>query len=372
MAQEHKQVHEAHSFCKYCKEKISPAAQVCKHCGRDQRKWINKLQYLATITAFIMVLIVAVQAYIGYQQNELSKAQTDEAKKKRIEAEEVLKRAETSAKHVFAITSTNSHNAKVKADDVLASSKEESKKAVKRSIETLQIAETNANKAKLMTDTVKSDIKRTEAAVHKQLLRSDDLLTKARNEFERINNNIRQLKTETANELTILKNRNQLIALTDRATTNGDRAAFEKLRGLYQLSQQGTAEFTAAFSEFMKVKSFYVTANRFNHGDLQYKDEAGKLLINKDIPTDILISTLSTSNDIISRVKAARLLGSVKEKKVAEALIKAINNDSNLDVLKAAIASFNQITETKNIDILDTYPVNDWFSQNKDKMPLLK
>ena len=140
----HRQSHEAHTECKYCKEIIHLSAQVCKHCGRDQRKWINKLQYLATITAFIMVLIVAVQAYIGYQQNELSKIQTDEAKKKRIEAEEVLAKARTT----FANVSANSIEMKVKTAKVLSE------------------ASATALLTRQMTDTANKSIKETKSTFH--------------------------------------------------------------------------------------------------------------------------------------------------------------------------------------------------------------
>ena len=68
-------------LCKYCLQAINAKSKVCHHCGKDQRPAINKIQYFASSTALIMVVIAAVQTNLTWVQMQ-------EAKAKKIEIEE--------------------------------------------------------------------------------------------------------------------------------------------------------------------------------------------------------------------------------------------------------------------------------------------
>ena len=44
--------------CCYCRQKITLAARVCHHCGRNQNIWLNRLQHIFTFTGFLTALIM--------------------------------------------------------------------------------------------------------------------------------------------------------------------------------------------------------------------------------------------------------------------------------------------------------------------------
>ena len=346
------------SFCKYCQQEINLKAKVCHHCGKDQR---FHFQYFASSTAFLMVIIAISQAVMGWLQY-------DESKMKRIEAEEVLAKAESNSKRVFGIASTNSYNSSKKAEEISLYAKNETAKAVAKSIEVLTIANDNALLAKNMTENSKTEMKNTVTAVNSQLKGSNSLIKKTSDEFVTIKTNVQSLKSETESQLRVLKGRNELMVLTDNATARGDRTALVKLKNIILNSEPNSHEHLAAISEFVKVKSFYLTAVRYSDGDLQYEKEKGSILKNDKIPIDILLKTLITSPDKVNRVKAARLLNNFKEKSVLNGVVYAINNDSNLDVVCAAVKSFNELTGSKNVDVLDEEPINEWMRVNKSKI----
>ena len=89
-------------YCKYCQQSINEKAKVCRHCGKDQRWWINIIQFAASSIAIVMVLIAVEQLV--------------ELKKKRVEAEVVL----SQAKNVLINASTSSAKAIEKANYIFS------------------------------------------------------------------------------------------------------------------------------------------------------------------------------------------------------------------------------------------------------------
>lgn len=92
-------------LCKFCKQPLNNDAIVCFHCSRDLRPFYR--QFIPSTTVF-MVVIAILQAVIGgFQLND--------SRLKRIEAEDVLKKA----RHVFMLASSNSNTMKIQTALVL-------------------------------------------------------------------------------------------------------------------------------------------------------------------------------------------------------------------------------------------------------------
>jgi hypothetical protein len=339
-------------LCRYCQQPMNEKANVCHHCERDQRPIF---QYFASSTAFLMVIIAISQAFMAWLQY-------DESKKKRVEADDVLKKA----KQVFGQASSNAHEMKLRASETFDFSKAETKKAVDRSMNVLRVADRNAQLAKEVTLNVKSEMKETVTAVNKQLDKTDLRIIKTEREFENIKGRVESLKGETATELGVLKNRNNLTYLADNAIHSGDRSSFEKLIQLLVASPEPD---NAIGSEILRIKNFYGSFDRIPDDNLEDKNPDGIAV--KDISTQLLISDLLKSPDWVIRGRVAKILRHRKEKIVAEAFIEVIKKEKRLDVVKASLDSFSTITGYKKIDVLDSLPrlpVLEWWNQNKDRV----
>ncbi len=341
------------TLCKYCHNKINYKSKVCCHCGRDQRFFY---QYFASSTAFIMALIAISQAFMGWLQ-------FDESKKKRIEAEEVLFRAEAKAKQVFSITSTNSYNSTVKANTVLSITQNDAKRAIDKTQHVLKLAKNNANITKIVTDAAKKDMAQSVISVDKLLNESNIKIAKMESDFDNINKSIQVVKVETSTELGKLKNRNELLALSDNAISKGDRNAFNKLEELTANNKNDLA----ARAEMLKVKAFYKENNRIPEFELKLTKE-GISYVNDKVPTGILINILHNHPDWGYRGRAAQLLSKRKEKIVPDALIQAITNDIELDVVNNAIWAFTSVTGYKDISFLNHLPLIEWWQKNKSEV----
>ena len=286
--------------------------------------------------------------------------QYKESKTKRVEAEEVLNKANTESRRAFITLSTNTHLIKSNTEDVLQNARRESNKIVNKSADTLKIAEKNLQNTKYITDKARSDIKGIETSVNNHLFNSNKLIDNTQKEFDSIKSSIQLVKKETLSQLDRLKSRNDLTLLADKAISKGDKSAFEALL------KNNSEEDPSTIAEILRVKSFYLVGSRIP--DDFKLGENGKELKEDEITTDNLISNLKYSDLWFVRGKIAQILSKRKEKKVVEALLYSIENDNNLDVHKIAIDSFCIITGYKRFDILNTSDLLKWWSGHKDEI----
>lgn len=121
-----------------------------------------------------------------------------------------------------------------------------------------------------------------------------------------------------------------------------------------------------AVAEILRVKGFYISGTRIKGISLSYTAPDGSKKTDAEIPTHILISFLSNSNWPL-RANAAELLANRSEKGVPEALIKAFD-DSNLDVRKIALDSFERITGFTRIDVFDFPRAKEWYAKNASEV----
>ena len=193
-------------------------------------------------------------------------------------------------------------------------------------------------------------------------------ITKFRTDLDNYRTDFSGGYNSLANEIEILQGRNKLVQLADSAIAEGNRSAFEELENISKdLTKDKLSK--VARAEMLRVKKFYVGMSRIQGVDLALTDTEGNKIENEEIPTDALISGLLNKDvDWQLRAKAAELLKKCKEKKVPEKLLKAIQEDSNLDVVKTSLESFEAVTGFKSTDVFSYELVEKWWSENKEEV----
>ena len=165
-------------------------------------------------------------------------------------------------------------------------------------------------------------------------------------------------------ETALLKERNRLAKLANTAISEGSRNAFKELSGISKNPEKADLS-EVARAEIMRVKAFYATNNRLKGKSIQYTSPKGMQIIDDKLQTATLLSEVKNNADWQVRAKFAELLKDRKEKGVAEALLEAACSDTNLDVSKQALESFEYLTGYKSNDILDCESAQDWWKENK-------
>ncbi|MBK5273995.1 MAG: hypothetical protein JJE30_02935 [Desulfuromonadales bacterium] len=280
--------------CKYCLEKINEGAKVCHNCGKDQRKLINKIQYIASSTALLLVIIAGVQAYNGHLQYQ-------EAKRKRIEAEQVLNQTTKRADEILLLTQKQFSSVNMEIKTALQASKESA----------------------TLTNTI---------------------------------------KTELSTELSVLNKRNKLTILADKAITEADRKALNDLERISKTSSDKEVRL-AAVAEGGRVISFWLNMNRIETcPKIKFADGSVKDI--SQMSTDELITQLRDNKSWVVRRECAKLLSSKKQIIVVEALVRSIKQDPDIEVSMNSLNSFKDITNPpkSGLDIFDGYI--QWWEHN--------
>lgn len=281
--------------CKYCLERINEGAKVCHTCGKDQRKLINKIQYIASSTALLLVIIAGVQAYNSHLQYQ-------EAKRKRIEAEQVLNQTTK------------------RADDILLSTQKQfstANREIKTALNASKESATLANAIKL----------------------------------------------QLSSELSVLNKRNKLTTLADKAITEADRKALNELERISKSSSDKEVR-VAAVAEGGRVISFWLNMNRIaTCPRIKFAD--GSVRDISAMSTDELITQLLNNKSWVVRRECAKLLNSKKQVSVVEALARSMKKDADIEVSMKSLNSFRDITNPpeSGLDIFDGYIL--WWEHNR-------
>lgn len=171
-------------------------------------------------------------------------------------------------------------------------------------------------------------------------------------------------------EVEYLKNRNMVLQLSDKAIAEADAESFDKLENIYETTMDEDLKLVA-LSEIYRVKLSFINTTRIRGVEITYTDNrTGKVLKDKEIPTEVLIGDLNNNPDWRIRARATDLLKSRKEKQVPETLLNAIQNDKNLEVRAKAIKSFERVTGFKSMDVIKYSPAKNWWDSNKDNVDL--
>lgn len=174
----------------------------------------------------------------------------------------------------------------------------------------------------------------------------------------------------TPNELVLLKERNRLTGYADEAIATGARAPYERL--WETLDDPRLANLVhAARAEILRVQNYYLSGSRIERFDIPvatYYPENGALK-DSQLKDDQLIDLLGAAkNPWEVRMKAANLLGMRRSMEIGDALVKAVKKDDNLDVVKEATFSFEQMTGF-HAKIFDTSSLETWWKQYKATPP---
>ena len=354
--------HVEKKLCSSCQQEIKVGATVCHHCQRSQNKLIGYITHIATSTALIMVIIAGFQVWISVLQMR-------ETKEKRVEANRVLAKAE----EVLSTASEKSEKVISDANEVLRVAKNESEQAIREAKTVLENSTRQTSEAVQMAKEAKEQIFKSIAAVNEQIENMDKGIEDTEKDFKKkyseINESIKKLKVELAKELEMLETRNELVLLADKAIGDGDRESFNKLRTIMKnSSDEDFGKKMAATSELLRVKDFYIGGTRIKNVKFPYTNAQNEAVKDEEIPTRVLIDSLLNSTNWGYRDKAAVLLKNRKEKKVPEALLKAMKTDSNLDVLRDCILSFSNITGYKKGDVLEYEPIIRWWYLNEKEV----
>ena len=345
--------------CVRCKKEIEPDANVCHHCGKHQNDIIYYINQFATFTALVMVIIAGAQVYVNILQMR-------ETRGKRVEAQHVLEEARGVLTHSLEET----EKIRTHAKNVLNDAKSETENAIKEAQQALKDSKAQTSETRRVAKKAEKEISDTINYVNREIEKLNDGIQKTEHEFKAkfgdITNNIEIVKNELSKEVDILKKRNELILLADKAIGDGCRESYEKLEAMIVNGKGEAKEINvAALSELLRVKTFYIGVTRIKTIELQYKEKDGNLQKDNDISTEVLARTLINSKDWRYRTKAAQLLRQRKEEIVISALIKAMISDKRLDVIKECINSFSAITGYKKADVLKHKPLLIWWAQNK-------
>lgn len=348
--------------CVRCKKLIEPGAVVCHQCGKHQNNIIYYTNQFATFTALFMVMIAGAQVYVNILQMR-------EARVKRIEAQQVLEEARS----VLSKAVGEAQKLRTQAKNVLNTAKSETEIAIKEAQMALKDSKAQTLEAKQAVNKAKKEISDTINYVNNETTKLNDSMQKTELEFKTkfrdIAKNIKMVKNELSKEVEILKTRNELVLLADKAIGSGCRDSYEKLYAMIFNGKDKTSEINmAALSEVLRVKTFYLGGSRIKGFELHYTEGDGSIKKDGDISTKGLIRTLKNSKNWRYRAKAAQLLKLRKEKVAVNSLIVAMLSDKRLDVKEECIKSFSTITGYKKADVFNHKPVIIWWTKNKDKV----
>lgn len=165
-------------------------------------------------------------------------------------------------------------------------------------------------------------------------------------------------------ELVLLKERNRLAAYADEAIATGARAPYDRL--WEALDDPRLASLVhAARAEILRVQNYYLSGSRLDAYDIPvasyFPDSAA--LKDSQLKEDELVTLLANPKHPWQvRMKAANLLGLRRSKNAGDALVKAILEDQNLDVVKEASFSFEQMTGFR-ARLFEPASVKAWWDQ---------
>jgi hypothetical protein len=152
------------------------------------------------------------------------------------------------------------------------------------------------------------------------------------------------------------------MALADRGISESSRKSLDKLKKISQ-SAPDTQTRRAAYAEYGRVIAFWE--------NMREDGESPKIILPdgsikeiSNLSTEELIKLLLNDKRWVVRRKSAQLLGSKKMFIVAEALIKAIKTDENIEVVRDSYRSFIDITNMPESEKGEIDKAIHWWENN--------
>ncbi|TLD71450.1 hypothetical protein FEM03_07955 [Phragmitibacter flavus] len=176
--------------------------------------------------------------------------------------------------------------------------------------------------------------------------------------------------TPLTDDFLLLKERNRLTAYADEAIATANRAPYEQLWKSMDDPRLATLVH-ATRAEILRVQNYYLSGSRLDRFDIPvgdyYPDAAA--LRDTQLSDEQLIRLLGNPEHPWQvRLKAANLLGLRRSTTVGDALTKAIKSDPNLDVVKEATFSFEQLTGYR-AQLFEIDTLESWWKQYTESPP---
>ncbi len=342
------------TVCNYCGSELHPDAKVCPACGHYKRKMLNWIRHLASATALVMVILAIVQLILAYGEKVDTNKMLNEVEIVKNKADATLTTVEEREKQLSVRLSEVSSDI-----DSLAKAFESNKQELASNFANLS---SEIDKTK---DSADKQVNQIVNSVNLQASKSKKRLKKMETDFntkqDKLNLELATLKDELTVQLEKLQWRDNLIQLTDNAISKCDRYAYDKLKRL-ETDFKGSDKGSIIVSYILRVKRMYIGLKRYP--DEVYKKD-GKIVTMHDLSTNAILTELLNNPANHVRALAARALINRQVKGVPEALIKTMQNDRDLYVIKNCINSFCILTGCKQLDVLDYGFIIDYWDKNK-------
>lgn len=216
-----------------------------------------------------------------------------------------------------------------------------------------QVAEQQSKS--ILEEEVNPEVTRFKKDVNSSITEFDSYLTELKTKYE-------QDYTSLSSEIAILKKRNGIMKLGDLGTEAADRSALEELEKISVESEDDSLKI-AAKSEIARIKSFWSGVTRLKARSISKIKAGGEMREEEDLTTEELIEAMLSHAEWEIRALAARALGKRKEKAVAEALMKCVKNDRDLEVVKEAVKAFESVTGYESPDVFSSGYIEKWWAK---------
>lgn len=232
-------------------------------------------------------------------------------------------------------------------------------------------AQIDVREIKVLRDEFESNLKVIKHSVHEAQM-FQQMNADIQSQKKQLEDRIIQWETKTSQAdawLERIEEKNRIFSLADQALVEGSRSAYEELYKSLGKNEDETTR-VAIISQILKIKAFYLTGNRFRNIEITVPGPDKKTLKNEQIPQNELIALLNHNEQWPARAKVVELLGNYKTLESAQTLIKVIREDSQMDVVRSAIQSFQRITGFQSGD---TFPIDEaqsWWQKNQAALSL--
>jgi len=122
-----------------------------------------------------------------------------------------------------------------------------------------------------------------------------------------------------------------------------------------------------AASEVSIVKVFWITAYKTRAAEFQWKGRDGKEKTESQLTTCDLLFELLNNVEWVVRAKAAELLAAHREVGVPEALLRAIERDRQLHVVREAARAWESVTGHRPPDVFGLPFVETWWKEHAEE-----
>ena len=249
------------------------------------------------------------------------------------------------------ITGLSIYSGMKKIEDIVVDriDKQFEEKNIKKVVEEAAIDKAES----LLLKTINPQIENFQKVTNKKVKDFDSFLKAMKGSYE---NDHKALRKEVAK----LQLRNHILELGDKAISHADRTALNELLRLKKNPPDANL-LDAISCQIGTVKAFWISVTRIKGKTLKDLLQDGTLKEEKEYTTPELIELLLKHKNCLVRVRAAQMMNRCHEKGVPEALIKCMEQDLDLEVLKYAKDAFEIITGYKGSDVFNIKPLKNWW-----------